>query len=176
MALLWTNKSPSGWEAVPLEEGAHALCADGPRKVDAGFAEASDDADAVLLLSPGSASRKPRGVLVPLPLASEVFVNGCPVALGIRVLSDADEIRCGGVATFFSTESRAVVAPYRGDPDRKVECNRCKKPVEAGSPAVVCPACSVAHHAECWSYSDRCSCCPHPTALDAAPAWCPEEV
>jgi hypothetical protein len=97
-------------------------------------------------------------------------VNGAPLAAGIAVLRDRDELWIGGARMFFSTETRATVVPCCGG-QQALRCPRCTKAIAAGSPAVACPRCGVWHHENdersCWTYAAVCSSCDHPTTLDA---------
>ncbi len=103
------------------------------------------------------------------PSASQLWVNGRQAHLGIRVLSDRDEIRlANGPRFYFSTERLAQVVPFPGA-DHEILCARCKMPIELGSAAVSCPACSKWCHARpdlpCWSYKESpvCPQCGRPT-------------
>src|SRR2546425_13377127 len=50
---------------------------------------------------------------------SNVRVNGIPMAAGLRVVADRDEIRVAGVGPFsFSTESLARIEPHPGAAQR----------------------------------------------------------
>ena len=176
MPMLWFRSDEKAWRSVPLDEHAYALSGQTASPVADGSWPVQDGGGALLCRAPGPASGAKKWRLVTLPHA-HVQVNGAPVILGLRVLSDRDEIRCGASAPFFfSTESIARVAPFTGGSARPVDCPRCKKVLTPGSPSVACPGCSVVHHEACWSYSDRCASCPHPTALDAGPRWSPGEV
>jgi hypothetical protein len=99
-----------------------------------------------------------------------VRVNGAPLAAGLAVLRDRDELWIDGARIFFSTETRATCVPCPAG-DRAFRCPRCTTPIAAGSAAVACPRCGVWHHENderrCWTYSAVCSSCDHPTALDA---------
>jgi len=112
----------------------------------------------------------------------DAAINGLPLAGGLGVLSDRDEIRWKGSPTlYFSTETLARVEPLP-DSDHEMICPRCRQPIEPGSPAVRCPrrSCGVWHHASerygCWAYAATCALCPQPTPLDAGYQWTPEDV
>ena len=112
-------------------------------------------------------------------LTGTARVNGMPLRTGIRVLRDRDELEIGGLCTFFSTETLALVEPMpRGD--KPVFCPRCKQGIEPESAAVRCPQCRVWHHQSddlpCWTYAEHCTLCDQPTALDAGYRWTPEEL
>src|SRR5262249_26330940 len=104
-------------------------------------------------------------------------VNGWPV-LGLRALTDRDEIRFAGRRLFFSARRLA-----RGRPVPRVDRPRSpprRQPLEVGRPGVCCPACGVWHHAipelPCWTYAPRCSVCNQTTAEDAGFRWTPAEL
>ncbi|MGA7342134.1 MAG: hypothetical protein WBE72_03280 [Terracidiphilus sp.] len=109
---------------------------------------------------------------------SDVRVNSRAVPAGLCVLTDRDEIRVGGEVQYFSTETLAAVEAFPGS-ERAMFCGRCRQQIEAGSQAVHCPNCGVWYNQSgdlpCWTYSDKCTFCGHPTALDAGFAWTPEE-
>jgi hypothetical protein len=112
---------------------------------------------------------------------SGVRVNSRAVTAGLCVLSDRDEIRTGdGIKYFFSAETPATIVPFPGS-DRPVYCGRCREPIEAGAPAVRCPnpACGIwfneSAELPCWTYTEICPFCGHPTALDACFSWTPED-
>lgn len=115
------------------------------------------------------------------PPGVPALVNGIPTFAGIKELVDKDEIRIAGTSNrfFYSTERIARVEPFPGC-EQPVLCQRCKQPITKGSPVVRCPQprCQVLHHQSeglnCWTYSDRCSNCDQPTALNAGYRWTPE--
>jgi hypothetical protein len=118
-----------------------------------------------------------RGVIIG-PAA--VRVNGEPLATGIRVLRDRDELCIETARHFFSTEELAAVttAPEFASPTK---CPRCTIPIPSGSPVVRCPQCKLFHHQNppekpCWTYAPRCANCDQPTALDAGYRFRPESV
>ena len=106
-------------------------------------------------------------------------VNGIPLGgVGIRVLSDRDEIAIPGVGSaYYSSEVLAEVVPFPAS-DRAVFCGRCRQAIAAGSPAVKCPGCGVwydqSEELPCWRFSERCAYCTTSTALDAGLTWVPE--
>jgi hypothetical protein len=112
-------------------------------------------------------------------------VNGEPVALGIRVLRDRDEITMAGCSPMYvSTERLAAIEPFSGD--APAACPRCRMMIAPETDAVKCPACGIWHHEDasnsltCWSYhlAATCSHCPQPNTLadDAAYIWTPEDL
>ncbi len=169
MAHLWFLDGERHWfptalagDAVALRDGALVPChgADSPRVVfrrlegaPASWALLTDDA--------------------------HVRLNGMPVLLGLAVLEDRDEIRIAGRTAWFSAETLPTVASFPESATRGY-CPRCKQPLEAGTPAVKCPACGLWHHASddlpCWTYAPTCSACVQPTALDAGFRWTPEDL
>jgi hypothetical protein len=112
------------------------------------------------------------------PADSGVQVNSRAIPAGLCVLADRDEIRAGGEVQYFSTETLAVVEPFPSL-GRAVYCGRCRQKIEPGSPAVCCPACGVWYNQSadlpCWTYSEKCTFCGHPTALDTGFKWTPED-
>lgn len=178
MAHLWSWSDDSQWQAFPLNGDRWALSATGaPEPLPPGDITGDDGRLVVLRRAPGPHDE--RWLLMASERAS-VLVNGLPMAHGIAALVDRDEIRVPPlVPAFFSTERAAHVAPYPADGPRGF-CPRCKRPLAAGDPAVRCPGCGLWHHAldhrPCWTHSDRCAACPHPTALDAGFQWTPEEL
>ena len=103
-----------------------------------------------------------------------VLVNGWPLALGVRVLRDRDEISAASKRLFFSTESLVRVESFDGAP---IPCARCQQQIADGAASVRCPECgAVCHEGElpCWSYAPTCPRCPQPTVLDAGFNWTPE--
>ncbi len=134
-----------------------------------------DTIGAVLLRSGGTT--RERWMLVG---SGSVRINGTPLAAGIRVLRDRDEIRLnGGPPVYFSTERLARVEPFPGA-ERQVFCPRCKLPIETGAPAVLCPGCSTWFHQTtdlpCFTYAETCPLCDHQTTLDGEYRWTPEEL
>jgi hypothetical protein len=114
------------------------------------------------------------------PPQSELRVNGEPVPLGVAVLADRDELRVPGhAARFFSTETLARVESFPESSGGGC-CPRCKLTIEAGSPAVRCPACGLWHHSTdempCWIYAPTCAGCAQNTAPDAGFRWTPEDL
>ena len=112
--------------------------------------------------------------------AADVHVNGSLVALGTKVLKDKDEIRVGkSRPMLFSTERQARVKNFPGI-GKPAMCPRCKQEIQMGTPAVRCPNCGVWYHQTdelpCWTYSQRCSLCPHSTSLEAGFSWTPETL
>jgi len=108
----------------------------------------------------------------------DVVLNGLPLATGIRVLEDRDEIRLPGAGRcFFSTERLAEVRPYSGDGMRR--CPRCRRPLEAGDSSVRCPSCDLQFHQTdafpCWTHDPTCL-CGHPTDFDGRYRWNPENL
>lgn len=107
----------------------------------------------------------------------DTCVNGVPVAAGLHVLADRDEIRINDEVQYFSTESLAVVVPLPAT-ERAIYCARCRLEIKVGMPCVCCPSCGVWYHEQpdlrCFTYTERCAICPQKTTLDAEYAWMPE--
>ena len=133
----------------------------------------------IRIMPPDATSMSPSWTLLGGREAS-LRVNGQPLALGIRVLRDRDEISIAGQRCFFSTEELARVAAFPGLA-QIVFCPRCKQKVEPGEPAVACPHCRAWHHQSdkfpCWTYATTCALCQlQSTALDAGYSWKPEHL
>jgi hypothetical protein len=173
MAHLWMLDSSAAWAVAALDDEA------GPFALGDGLVrrhEADSPVPPVLLrrLAPPLAA----WALV-CGERSGVRVNGSPVPVGLAVLADRDEIRLPGFTGWFSTELQARIEPFP-EAARRGFCPRCKRAIDAGAPAVRCPACGLWHHASddfpCWTYAPSCGGCPHPTALDAGFRWSPEDL
>ena len=153
------------WDVLPLDGAQAAPLTEG------------DDAAALLLCSRGRQRDGERWLL----LSSEpgrVAVNGMPLHVGIRALSDRDEIAQRGMErVYFSVEKLARVEPCAAAVT-DLRCARCRTSVEPGGPAVVCPGCGLIHHETpdkpCWTYVATCASCDQPTALDGCFRWTPE--
>jgi hypothetical protein len=176
MAHLWVRDEAEQWAVMPLEHAALSLTPGPPRPV-ASLADARALPANVLMLRTGETD--PAWVLV-AGSGAGVSVNGMPLAVGIRVLADRDEIRVSSADSyFFSTENLAIVEEFPAS-DQTLFCPRCKQDIEKGTEAVRCPACGVWHHQteelNCWTYSDVCALCAHPTELNGGFRWTPEEL
>jgi hypothetical protein len=174
MAHLWVKDGDEGWAVLPLSGEAVSLAMRPPQKVPA--AAADGDEGAVLLVGHGAGAAR-RSVLV-ARVDGAVRVNGLPLVGGLRLLEDRDEIWARGASpVFFSAEELARVEPFPAHEAPKF-CARCKLEVQAESPAVRCPACSVWHHQTeeypCWTYARVCALCNQPTDLAAGYRWTPE--
>ena len=170
MAHLWLRTQGPGLAVLPLAEGAYLLTGDPARPV------VRHDGDP----PPGAAVL--RHVVDQWLLAAAegapVRLNGLPLALGLRVLMDKDELCIGrGGRLWFSTERLAVVEPFPGAA-QPVFCPRCKTEIKKGVPAVRCPSCGIWHHEDgdlkCWTYAPRCAICDQPTELGQSYRWTPE--
>jgi hypothetical protein len=177
MAHLWVATEENKWAVMPLEDEGFSLSENPPRaarrttsdsEVFPGVllvrSHARDGAVWVLLARPGSGVR----------------VNGFPLATGMRVVSDRDEIRVPEVGSvYFSTESLARIDEFCGS-DQILFCPRCKQEIQQGTTAVKCPACGVWHHEadelNCWTYSEVCALCAQTTDLDSGFNWTPEDL
>ena len=177
MPHLWIHDGPDAWVVLPLEADAYALAALAPHGLTA--LPASEAGAARVLLARGGEGDRGSWVAV-APTDGDVRVNGLPLALGVRALSDRDEIRVSGAgAVFFSTEVLARSVPFPGA-SHPVSCPRCMKPIETGVAAVRCPKCGVWHHSTdelpCWTYNPTCQLCDQVSALDAGYGWSPAEL
>jgi hypothetical protein len=114
--------------------------------------------------------------------AGPLRVNGVRVDTGLRVLAHRDELRlaAGGQLIFYSTESLAQVVVYEPETaEAPAHCPRCRRAIEPGTLAVLCPGpgCRVWHcqadESPCWTFAPGCALCQHPTDLDAELRWVP---
>jgi len=175
MAHLWMQ-DVNGWGARRLDAALYDLAAAPiPCAEEAPMGSASRKAARLIR---ADADGVPAWALIASP-DSAVRVNSRAVPAGLCVLADRDEIRTGdGIQYFFSTESLATVVSFPGA-ERPVYCGRCREPIEAGAPAVCCPGCGIWYNQSaefpCWTYSNKCAFCGHPTALDTGFSWTPED-
>lgn len=177
MAHLWLKNNSEEWAVLPLEADAFVLTTNPPQPLR--NAHAIDErASTVLLLC----DRRAGGGSWVLLAGRErdVRVNGAALTLGVRVVSDRDEIFVAGTGTlYFSIESLARVETFPGA-EQRLYCPRCKQEVKKDSQAVKCPQCLVWHHQSeelpCWSYAETCALCPQPTGMDAGYRWTPEGI
>lgn len=176
MAHLWIEDESEEWAVLALGVDTLDLRARPPRPAGTTAGDRCDDS-AVVLMS--RASDEGAGWAVIAAPGTDVRVNGLPLAGGIRLLEDRDEIRVAGASMFFSTETLPRIEAYGGGAEPKF-CPRCRQEVAPGAPAVRCPECGVWHHESeelpCWSYAETCALCPQPTDLETAGfRWSPEE-
>lgn len=174
MAHFWTQAA-NGWEAKKLDLGQYDLAAiRGPQAGDATSGTASAKVARLIRVDTGGT----RVWALASSRDTDIRVNGRAVLAGLCVLADRDEIRMGGTQYYFSTETLAAVEEFPSL-ERPVFCGRCRQPIKAGSPAVRCPGCGVLYNQSaelpCWTYSEKCTFCGHPTALDAGFTWTPED-
>jgi hypothetical protein len=174
MAHLWTDRGEGRWSPLTLIDAVYTLAERPPVPLET----PSHPTRGPRLIP----SRGPEGVTwaVMTKNPDAVLVGGRPLALGVAVLRDRDEIRVEGAGVlFFSTEVLARVEPMPRH-DRELRCGRCKLEIATGSSAVCCPGCGVWHHQRddrlCWTYGDRCSACDRDTQLDAGFRWSPEDL
>jgi hypothetical protein len=174
MAHLW-KKGTSGWAAEKLDVAQFDLAA--TPAPQAGDAQPGTTSDKVARLIRADADGSRVWALV-ASRNSDIRVNGRAVLAGLRVLADRDEIRNGGIQYFFSSETLATIEELPSS-ERPVFCGRCRQQIAAGSPAVCCPGCGVWYNQStdlpCFTYADKCTFCGHPTTLDSAFSWAPEE-
>jgi hypothetical protein len=177
MSHLWiAGADAPNWTEFPLAHPTYLLGGERPRAID--LDDTPYIGGALLIHTPRIRS----GWLLLADRFTRARVNGAEVLGGLRALQDRDEIRVPRLGTcYFSTESLARVQEFPKDARRSF-CPRCKLALEAGVPAVRCPAgdCGVWHHQSeelpCWTYAGTCSLCPQPTSLDAGYRWTPWEA
>lgn len=180
MAHLWVRDEAEQWAVMPLEQAAFTLTSCPPRPISGpsgGLSGGRGLVASVLLLRSGE--RDCTWILI-ASVGAEVSVNGMPLAAGIRVLADRDEIRVPSAGSYyFSTESLARVEEFPAS-EQTLFCPRCKQEIDKGTAAVRCPGCGVWHHQteelNCWTYSDVCALCAHATEMNGGFRWTPEEL
>lgn len=170
MAHLWIQ-SASGWNALGLN-GAGFDLASLPMKGRLGAPAGL----AGKIVQAGGGGAKVWALVAARDV--DVRVNCREVLGGLCVLADRDEIRAGGEVCYFSAETLPAAEAFPGL-DRLVFCGRCRQQINALSLAVCCPGCGIWYNQSpdlpCWTYSDKCAFCGHPTALDSGFTWTPEE-
>jgi Zn finger protein HypA/HybF involved in hydrogenase expression len=175
MAHLWLKNESEQWAVLLLEADAFVLTTNPPQPMR--NAHATDESVSKVVLLCDRRAGEASWVLIS-GRERDVRINGVPLALGVRVVADRDEIFVAGIGhLYFSTESLARVEEFPGA-EQKLYCPRCKQEVERDNAAVKCPQCHVWYHQSeglpCWSYSETCAVCPQLTALDAGYRWTPE--
>ena len=178
MSQLFVQTAEKKWTPYLLQEGSHDVCALLlPAGAESGAGANVAECPAYLVSFRAGANAR---WMVAAGVEAPLRVNGIPLGgVGMRVLSDRDEVAIAGVGTaYYSSESLAVVAPFPTS-DRAVFCGRCRQAIAAGSPAVKCPNCGVwydqSDELPCWRFAERCAYCTTSTALDAGLTWAPEE-
>ena len=174
-----SNDPQGGWAVLPLDCEAVGIAPLPPRRLPVG----GEEAEETLRGGVGLFRRMQEGCGRWILLSGRgrmVWINGFPLAGGIRVLDDRDEIRIDEVGTlFFSTEVRARIELFPGG-DGPVHCARCKIAIEPGTPVVRCPQCEIYFHESeefpCWRYSVSCAMCDQNTDLEAGFRFTPEDL
>ena len=166
MSSIWMESSSQGWNPSPVAHGYRL-----PPSGLYFFRFGRGSENGVALLAPRTVS---------------VRVNGCPVVAGLRVLEHKDEILVGRTRLFFSAESTPVAVAFQPEAGvRSPTCPNCRGPIKTGERAVQCPGCARWYHQiepadggrakRCWTHSETCRFCNHPTSLTGAQTWCPEQ-
>jgi hypothetical protein len=171
-----------GWNAIPLDADRVPLHTLYAVEVPAAQIERENggaSADALILRVRNEADGSSSGWAVVSGGNVRVFVNGEPLALGVALLRDRDELRVGGgAAVYFSTERLACAEPCARDDAPR--CPRCAQAIEQGELSVRCPGCGVLHHQraerECWTYLTKCALCDQASDLATGLRWTPEEL
>jgi len=176
---LWINEGEAVWVDHPLDADFVTLAPGSPVRLVVGGVPSFGSGP---MLARGRDARGSEGWIILDESASRTRINGAPMPVGARVLADRDAIALGdGCTVFFSSERLAQVVPFPDEDDRTC-CIRCKLPLEPGTPAVRCPApgCGFWHHQYddtlCWTYTESCAGCGHPTAFEAGFQWSPSEL
>jgi hypothetical protein len=186
MAHLWIIGKAGEWTTTPLAASTLSLDTLPPRPLPAGLPRrgrkpAPGAYSALLLHLRGDEHGREEWALI-AGAPGAVLVNGAPVILGIKLLSDRDALSISGVGRcYFSTELLARVEEFPGS-EAPVFCPRCQQEIEGGTTAVRCPGadCGVWHHQRdelpCWTYDRTCGAgCSQSTDLDAGYRWTPDE-
>jgi hypothetical protein len=166
MAILWIHSHEAGWHPNQLRpsQASNVVPYLFHQFAASGVAAAGRDPWAVLGGDSGA-----------------LRVNGEPVALGIRVMTDRDALFAeDGSVSFFSDEEPAQVVAFPGLAGGKPgTCARCRNPIAVGDLAVKCPGCGAwTHQSEefpCWSYegAETCPLCDQPNIIGAY-RWAPD--
>jgi hypothetical protein len=179
VSLLWVNEGEGVWVHHPLDADFVVLSPGDPVRLVVGDAPSFGSGP---VLARGPDARGFERWIILDASASRTRINGAPMPIGARVLADRDAISLGvGPTVFFSCERLAQAVPFPEEDDRTC-CIRCKLPLEPGTPAVRCPApeCGFWHHqcddTPCWTYTESCAGCGHPTAFDSGFQWSPSEL
>jgi len=167
-----------GWDVLSLDGECHSIR---PPEGDAAWAPRADEhsAGALVFRVRSGADSAHAGWALLVDGRTRAFVNGEPVATGVALLRDRDELRVGGAeAVYFSAERLASVEVCERDDAPR--CPRCAQGIAQGEMSVRCPACGVLHHQlperECWTYLEKCALCEQATDLAAGLRWSPEEL
>ena len=167
------------WDAHPLYDDLVELAGSGPIPLAAPELLGSVSGP-VVTRACGSRGRE-QWMLILRP-GDRTRVNGTPVPVGACSLAHRDAIAVAcGYTVFVTYERIARVTPFPGENDRTC-CIRCNLPIDPGTPAVQCPGaeCGLwAHQSQdqpCWTYTETCASCGHPTAFDAGFQWSPAEL
>jgi hypothetical protein len=171
MPHLFLQDEAREWLVLPLKDEGYSLAQSPPVPLD------GDPVGGAVLVRDGEAPAE-RWLLM-TGGERRIWVNGLPLALGMRVVRDRDRIRVEGAGTvFLSTEVLPRVETFPGA-DTAVLCPRCRTEVEAGTAAVRCPGCGVWYHESpsfpCFTFAATCAVCPQPTDMSAGYRWVPEE-
>jgi hypothetical protein len=176
MAHLWVQ-SEGSWQAQKLTAAQVELGDSSTRLPSSGMQLDAASVTGPRLIQTDVSGSRVWALMTPWHF--DIRVNGRAVMTGLRVLDDRDEIRTeDGTRRYFSAEMPATIEAFPVQ-ERPVFCGRCRQQIDAGSPVVRCPSCSVWYNQSaelpCWAYSDKCTFCGQATALDAGFTWAPED-
>lgn len=183
MARLWARQdnAEADWTYIGLDEVGDALGLTGEPARPVAAAGGDAQWPAVLARRTGTDAGSQDEWFLFAAGRTRVWVNGDGLDLGVRALSDKDEIRVNGTTVWFSKDRQACIAPFPGI-GRPCQCPRCSTEIQLGSAAVRCPGCSTYYHQDpdqekpCWTYADGCGVCGRPTSLGDERVWTPEDL
>jgi hypothetical protein len=134
---------------------------------DQGRFTAGPPADKILArLHPFSDSYgKQRWAMIVFDKGNRVLHLNGMTPFSLHVLQDRDELSAAGQKLYFSSEQVVQIEKFElAKGQQPLNCPRCKDVIEAGTPAVKCPACGLWFHESeelgltCWSYDAKCLC------------------
>ncbi len=206
MAHVWIREQVGGeWAVGSLGDAAVSLCSSG--RTDTGRPAGGAAGELTLALAENQGEGEPVATLIPVADGWAVIaraagdglrLNGWPLAVGLRVLRDKDELVVAGHSpVFYSDEALPLVEPYPGDDDPR--CPRCRLAIHKGDSAkgdgakgdgakgdsakgdgAVRCGCGIWYHQTdeypCFDYGESCLTCGRSTSLGSGFSWSPEEL
>ncbi len=118
MTHLWIQNRDGFWQEHDLADGAVTLSTNGPAPTDS--SNKSGNPSQPMLVPHSGPHGSETWVLLAGPL-SRMRINGLPIPVGIRVLTDRDAITLdAGHTVYFSSERLAEVIPLPGPRQRQL--------------------------------------------------------